>query len=187
VHPFTYDAANHLYRYGGRVVRGVSSVLAAGGLITAAAYYTHEARWRGTRVHDACLRLDLGVFDASELMNDEEAGCLESYGLWREMVRPRWKHLEEARYSKRYDFGGTADRVGFDGQGRPLVLDFKTGGREPWHALQLALYDLLYDDIPPRIRRRVTLYLKRDGSIARGFEYSNPSDYDRALRLLKAA
>lgn len=181
---FTFEQSGHIYRVNGRVVPGVSSVIERGGLIDdVKAFYTEEAQRRGTRVHRACLELDLASPENVPLETD--AGFIESYVRWLAMVRPRWVQMEESRYSKRYNVCGCADRVGYDSKGRPLVLDFKTGPKQKWHRYQLALYDVIYDDIPPRIRRRISLHLQSDGSIARGEEYKNPSDHDYALRLLR--
>lgn len=184
---FTFDTALHRYCCDGVPLPGVSGIIRRGGYISPEreAFYSEEARWRGTRVHHACLQIDLDAFGGDAY--EDDAGYIESYLKWRAMVLPRWTALEEPRYSDRYWFCGTPDRVGFDGRGRPLILDFKTGGKERWHAMQLALYDILCDDLPPRQRRRVTLYLKADGRIAQGVQYSDPTDYDRALGLLKAA
>ena len=180
----TFEQSGHVYRVDGRVVPGVSSVIARGGWIDdVRAFYTEESQRRGTRVHRACLDIDLGSFSGEAF--EVDAGFIESYLQWRRLVRPVWSTLETLRYSKHYDLCGCADRVGVDGSGRPLVLDLKTGAKQKWHRYQLALYDLIYDDIPARIRRRVSLHLQRDGSIARGEEYIDPSDYDRALRLLR--
>jgi hypothetical protein len=136
-------------------------------------------------VHRDTVGLDLDDFQGCA--NDEDALYVQSYKRWRDLVCPIWESIEIPRFSYIYDFGGTADRVGMDGKGRPLVLDFKTGNPAIWHPLQLALYDLLHDDMPPKIRRRVALYLRSDGTIAKALEFKDPTDYDRALRLLRKA
>lgn len=184
---FVFDEAQHRYTYGGVVVRGVTGLIRAGGLVSpdAVKYFTEESRWRGTRVHKACLDIDLECYSYEALTTD--AGYVESYLKWRHATNARWTSLEEARYSKRYRYCGIADRVGFDSRGRPLILDFKTGGPMKWHPIQLALYDILHDDMPWGIRRRVGLYLKKDGAMAVAKEYTDRNDYSVALELTKHA
>lgn len=183
---FRFDESLHRYTYDGKAVRGVTGLLKAGGLITEESmrWFTEEQRWRGTRVHKACLDIDLECFSGDAL--EEDAGYIESYLKWRQLVAPRWTVLEEAAYSERFKFCGIADRVGYDGKGRPIVLDFKTGGSQKWHRIQLALYDILYDDLPWGIRRRTTLHLQADGSIAKSHDYVDRNDYNTAIRLAAA-
>jgi len=167
--------------HGTRQVRSVTGLIKAAGLLgSAAAFYSPEAADRGTRVHRACLDLDLG--NAMQ-MDNEVALYLDSYAQWRTLVEPVWTSMEEPRYSERYDFAGTADRVGTI-NGKPVIIDFKTGGPAPWHGIQLALYDLLYDDLPHMIRRRIVVHLRKDGRIPQTVEYSNSTDYLTASDLI---
>lgn len=184
---FVFDESLHRYTYDGRIVRGVTGLIREGGLVDpdAAQWFTEESRWRGTRVHKACLDIDLDCYGYEALETD--AGYVESYLKWRHLTAPRWTVLEEPRYSKRWRFCGIADRIGFDSKGRPMVLDFKTGPAQKWHRIQLALYDMLHDDIPWGIRRRVGLYLQKDGSIAKPKEYADRNDYGVAIELTKHA
>lgn len=185
---FVFDEQLHRYTLNGEVLRGVTGLIRSGGLVNeeGAKYFTEESRWRGTRVHKACLDIDLHAYDYNALV--EDAGYIESYLKWRHLANPRWRIMEEARYSKRWRYCGIPDRVGFDSKGRPLVLDFKTSATsQPWHAIQLALYDILCDDIPWGIRRRVTLLLRADGSLAKAVEYDKRTDYIKAFELLDAA
>src|ERR687891_69152 len=151
---FIFDEERHRYVYDGKTVRGVTGLIRDGFDARGEPFispetirrFTEEARWRGTRVHKACLDIDLGVYDHQPLV--EDAGCVQSYLEWRHLAVPRWTVMEEVRFSRRYRFCGIADRVGFDGRARPIVLDFKTGVKQKWHAIQLALYDILHDDVP---------------------------------------
>jgi hypothetical protein len=68
--------------------------------------------------------------------------------------------------------------------GRPVVLDLKSGGKASWHGVQVAFYDLIYDDLPPRQRRRIVLYLRSNGRMAQSVEFSSPYDYTQALALI---
>lgn len=184
---FIFDEGQHRFTVNGRIVPGVTGLILAGNLIDQSTlqYFNEEAKWRGTRVHKACMDIDLQAFSGEALV--EDAPYIESYLQWRAMARMRWTRIEEPRYSRRYRFAGIADRIGYDRRGLPIVLDLKTGVVQKWHRIQLALYDLLNDDLPWGIRRRVTLYLQKDGSCAKAHEHSNKIDYVESLRLLKEA
>ena len=178
----TFDATAHRYVVGDREIPSVTTRIKAAGLLgPGASFYTPEAADRGTRVHEACTDLDLG---RPCTLLPAEQGFLDSYAKWRRLMRPTWTSMEQPHYSARYDTAGTADRLGTVA-GRPLIVDFKTGGAATWHGLQLAMYDLLHDDIPPQRRRRIVLYLRIDGRMAQSVEYLEPSDYTLALTLMK--
>lgn len=156
-------------------------IKAAGLLGPAAAFYSEEAAARGTRIHRACLDLDQG----HEMdMEADEALYVDSYARWRDLCRPIWTSMEEPRHSERLDFAGTADRVGII-KDRPIIMDLKTGGAAAWHGIQLALYDLLYDELPPMVRRRLVIHLRKDGRIPLVMEYSDMNDYAVAFTLLR--
>lgn len=178
----TFDSTTHRYLVGGREIPSVTTRIKAAGLLgPGASFYTPEAADRGTRVHAACTDLDLG---RPCTLPVTEQGFLNSYAGWRTLMRPTWTSMEQPHYSARYDTAGTADRLGTVAV-RPLIVDFKTGGATAWHGLQLAMYDLLHDDIPPQRRRRIVLYLRIDGRMAQSVEYLEPSDYTTALTLMK--
>jgi hypothetical protein len=176
-----FNADTHEYLHGTRRVRSVTGMIKAAGLLgPAAAFYSKEAAERGTRVHRACLDFDLGLVPD---IQHEEAMYLDSYAQWSDLCRPIWTTMEEPKHSERFDFAGTADRVGTIND-RPVIVDFKTGGAASWHGLQLALYDILYDELPTMIRRRLVLHLRNDGGVPQMVEYQNTNDYATAYILL---
>ena len=178
----SFDPIAHRYAVDGRGVLSVTSRIAAAGLLgSAAAFYDQTSAERGTRVHAACLALDL---NQPVTLLDDERGYLDSYAAWRSLIVPTWTRLETPCYSATYDTAGTADRLGTIAE-RPVVLDLKTGHTAGWHGIQLAMYDLIHDDVPPRQRRRIALYLRPDGRTAQSVEYHAPADYQIALALLK--
>jgi hypothetical protein len=178
---FTFDHRAHVYMVGRRAVPSVTGKIAAAGLYEGSEWFTEESRIRGTRVHQATLAFDLtGTYDEPDY-----GGYVESYLRWRELMRPRWTLLEVPRYSKRYRVAGTADRLGII-MGVPVLVDFKTGPKQKWHPFQLAMYDLIYDELPPMVRRRFGVYLRADGRIAQHHEYRERSDYDHAVAIMAA-
>ena len=177
-----FDAATHVYQFEGRDIPSVTTRIAAAGLLGAGAqFYTAASAARGTRVHLACAEYDHG---RAATLPETERGFLDSYTFWHKMMRPTWSHIEQPQYSVTHDTAGTADRVGTM-NGQTLIVDLKTGSPASWHGLQLAMYDLLYDDVPPQQRRRLALYLRKDGRLAQSVEYLDPADYTLALALMK--
>ncbi len=148
------------------------------------AFFTPEARDRGTRVHRACEAWDR---KQPVTLPDDEQGYLESYTKWLALVGDvKWTIIETPGYSKKYDVAGTADRIGFISD-QPVVLDLKTGGKmASFHGIQLAFYDLIFSDkkTPPLTRRRIVLYLQQSGNTAQSVTYTDFADYQTAIRLL---
>ena len=178
----TFDHVGHRYAVSGHDVPSVTQRIEAAGLLgPAVSFYSSAAAERGTRVHLACLDLDL---KRTVTLPDDERGYLDSYSQWCTMIAPTWTLLEQPHYSAAYDTAGTADRIGTIG-GAPVVLDLKTGGLAPWHGLQLAMYDLLHGDVPAQQRRRIALSLRKDGRLAQSVEFHAAADYIHALELMK--
>jgi len=189
-----FDPTTHRYTHQGRVIPSVTGRIKSAGLLgPAVSFYTDETAARGQRVHLACLQLDhadlqwaagRGGQTLAPALTPTERGYVLSYHRWCEAMAPQWTSLETPHYSARYDTAGTADRLGTI-DSVPAVVDFKTGGPAAWHGVQLAMYDLLHDELPPRERRRLVLHLVDDGRMAQVVEYHAADDYLLALELMK--
>jgi hypothetical protein len=176
----TFDPVTHTYWVDGQAVHSVTARIEAAGLLgPAAQFYTEATAARGQRVHLACRHLDEGT---DITLPATEWGYLRSYDLWLAAMRPRWSSLEQPHYSETYDTAGTADRLGL--LHGPAVVDLKTGPAASWYGVQLAMYDLLHDDLVPRQRRRIVLHLAPDGRMAQSVEYHDANDYLIALELM---
>lgn len=176
-----FDADTHTYRIDGRIIHSVTTRIQAAGLCgPAVSFYSEESGDRGTRVHLACLDDDEG---RPVTLPADEYGYLDSYRRWRDLLIPVWSLLEVPRYSPRFDTAGTADRIGTMADA-PVVLDLKTGRPSSWHGVQLACYDLLYDEVPPQTRRRIALYLQPNGRTAQSVDHHAAGDYVFALDLM---
>ena len=182
--PIAFDPETHQYTTpDGTVVPSVTQRITDAGLLgSAAKFYSAESAARGTAIHQACADRDHGL-DVSAFAKGAHGGYLTSYIKWCDAIQPIWTSIETPRYSAKYGTAGTADRVGTFANGQPLVLDLKSGGRASWHSVQLALYDLLHDDLPPRKRRRIVLYLRANGRMAQSVEFASPYDYTLALKM----
>jgi hypothetical protein len=130
------------------------------------------------------MNLDLGVPHGCRHVAHH--GYIDSYVRWSELIEHQWQRIEEPRYSDVYGVAGMSDRVGIVKR-RDSIVDLKTGGVQKWHPLQFALYDLIYDDVPPRARERIGVYLRNDGRVAQMLRFNDPSDYDRALWAVRKA
>ena len=184
--PFTFDVASHTYRVAGRIVPGLSSVLVASGL-SDDSYYRRavEARERGSAVHEAALRLDLGDEPADRDLRPEWLGYFEGYRQFSASVKTRWRELEQARLHRAHGYAARPDRMGTL-NGTPTVLEIKTGGPALWHQYQTAGQALLW---PKLTLRRGVVYLPGDGT-GRFRVHDDPQDFLvflDALRRVKEA
>jgi len=180
-----FDPETHVYTtdYGSEIPSVTQRIKRGGLLGPAAQFYSVESADRGTAVHLACADRDQGR-DVSAFLKGEFGGFLTSYIKWCEAMEPVWTSIETPSYSPRYQTAGTADRIGTI-NGKPVVVDLKTGSRnDKYHGIQVAFYDLIHDDLPPRQRRRIVLYLRSNGRMAQSVEFSSPYDYTQALALI---
>jgi hypothetical protein len=179
--------ASHVYRVGGLVVPGVTSVLGQvdtlGGIPAAALEYARE---RGVAVHLATQLHDEGDLDWSSL--DE---TIEPYVLaWVQFLKDtefEVTEIEKLVYSDRHRYCGTLDRKGLL-YGEPTVLDIKcVAVLSPVTGLQTAAY--AEADRPnqrTKAARRAAVQLKPDGTY-RWQEYTEKTDFSVFLSLLQLA
>ena len=179
-----FDPETHVYTtdYGSEIPSVTQRIRRGGLLGSAAQFYSVESAARGLASHSACADYDEGR-DVADFLKGEFGGFLTSYIKWCEAMEPVWTSIETPQYSPRYQTAGTADRVGTI-NGRPVVLDLKSGRQASWHGVQVAFYDFIHDDLPPRQRRRIVLYLRGNGRMAQSVEFSSPYDYTQALELI---
>ena len=182
--PIHFDPETHVYTtdYGSEIPSVTERIRRGGLLGPAAQFYSPESADRGTAVHLACADRDQGR-DVAAFLKGEFGGFLTSYIKWCDAMEPVWTSIETRQYSPRYQTAGTADRVGTI-NGKPVVVDMKTGGKAHHHGVQVAFYDLIHDDLPPRQRRRIVLYLRANGRMAQSVEFSSPYDYTQAVSLI---
>lgn len=180
---FRFDAAEHRYYLDGEEIPSLSSLLLKDGLVDTS-FMTDEGRDRGTAVHALCTTLDLGADMPAEA--ERYRGYLAAYETALEALRPIHLCIEEAEVSRRWRFGCRPDRVS-EVYGLPSIIELKTGGKEPWHALQLALQAMAVSErtlLPPDRYQRIVVYLKDTGRYSVEIPKS-PRDYDAAKALLR--
>lgn len=167
----TFDEATHTYLNDGKRVLSVTQILREAGLITGTDFFTEDARLRGEAVHKACEYLDEDDLDF-ETVDPAYLPYLKAYQKFLSDFNPSWKDIEKIVYNNTYNYVGTFDRAGIL-LNDLCVLDIKSGGKLPWHPVQLAAYAGAYTT---SAIKRYGLYLKDDGDYKLK-EYSDPKDF----------
>lgn len=157
-----FDADKHEYRWNGRVIPSVTTVIKSLGL-TNADWYTDDARDRGQMVHLATALDDRGELDESTV-DERIAGYLDAWRHWRKVSGLVAEFIEQPVYSAELDYAGTPDRVGI-ANGLPTIVDIKNGQPECWHPLQTAAYAIAcYGFYAARGVQRLVVYLSETGA-----------------------
>lgn len=163
-----FDAEAHVYTIDGiGPVVSVTQAIHAAGLIDTTRY-TDTGRDRGTLVHLMTELHDTDDLDI-ESLDPALVPYWEAYRRFLSELQPRvtWSHIEQRLADHARRFAGTIDRLG-QWDGRDLVLDIKSGGRESWHGVQTWAYAELCESnglvVSARRARRAALYLAGDGT-----------------------
>jgi len=160
---FTFDEASHTYRVDGEVLPSVSTILrpivSFDGI---PAEVLSAAAARGVAVHKACELDDLGDL-IEESVDPSIAGYLEAWRKFRRELRAEVFDTEQRRYHSIQRYAGTRDAIVRIGR-RLWLIDRKTSAAAPWHAIQLAGYQLLAEDNGEAVDKVGTVLLAADGS-----------------------
>jgi len=186
----TFDASRHEYRWLGRVVPGVTSLLSS---LSNFDFLSPEdleaAQDRGTYVHALTELNDIDDLDEEHESKGEHWPRLLAWRKFCEDHGANWEGIEEIGYSERFGFAGTLDRRGrlerFTGDAK-WVIDVKSSASKSkvW-GLQLAAYRqiLIERDMTWPLARRGTVRLLADGTY-RFDELMNPRDWDAFAALI---
>ncbi|GAG44357.1 unnamed protein product, partial [marine sediment metagenome] len=127
-------------------------------------WYTDEGRIRGSLVALVTELSDKGTLIERAMMFFAKESGLDLPGYlscWRKF-RKAWPfetvHIEQPIYHPQWRYCGTPDRDIDLFEGKPAVLEIKTGAREDWHALQTAAYAYCC----PTFAQRFAVYLSAD-------------------------
>ncbi len=178
----TFDEASHTYRFGGKVVPGVTSILRPLVDFSGIRRDVLEAKADlGKRVHFACQLHDEDDLDEASVQEDV-APYLQAYRLFLSESRAQIVMNEERVFSRTYGYAGTLDRVmALPAQGTFLV-DLKTCIATPTSTgPQTAAYLRALD--PSVCTRRAALRLRPDGTY-RLDELTDPNDWATFLACL---
>lgn len=181
---FRFDPVAHAYYVGDRPLPSITQVLAATAPPSnGCTFYTEAHAERGTRIHAATASRDLGAGWGDRLL-ETDLPRVWAYDAFLQAHRPRYTTIEQPAWSRLYLYAGTPDRAGTWPDGRAFVLDLKTGGSLPDHALQTAAQVLLQPG-KPEAWLRYTLHLRDDGQF-RLLAHTDPMDFPRFLARLQA-
>lgn len=154
----TFDRATHTYRYGGRVVPSVTTVLRAiDNFDRVDPELLERARLFGSHVH-----LATDLFDKGEL--DEEGldlpllPYLNAYKTFLSETGFVVTHSEQQIYNRQRRYAGTLDKRG-TWKGATWLLDLKSGAVPRSVGLQTAAYQQACEEKP---KRRLCLQLMRN-------------------------
>lgn len=169
-----FDLATHTYRVGGRVIPSVTQIIGSAGVrgaFTPSDAVMAYACDRGRAVHLACELDDDGTLDERSV-HPEVLPYLNAYRQFKAETRYEIVEMELARYDELMGFCGTPDRICVI-NGRPAVLDLKSGVKMAATGMQLAAYAVLAGH---PAASRFSLQLRADG-LYRLERYSNPADW----------
>lgn len=149
-------------------------------------FFTEEAALRGTYVHEATALLDKGDLDLEKL-DPSLVGYVRAWETFKAEKKPEILKIEHRIEIPESNISGTLDRL-IRMDGKEFLVDLKTGGPEPWHRWQVALYSLLhqmkYGGAAPH---QSVLYLDSEGRY-KWLESQKPwHDRERAKSLIVAA
>ena len=153
-----FDPALHEYSDGGVIIRSVTQILKAAGLIDDR-WFSEEARDRGSAVHTLCERYAHGVrFDnagrplASLQYVNAFVAFVSEFGVYAIDTETIIEgNIDGHRYAGKYDLLAEI-------QGKRVLIDIKTGAKAKWHPVQLAAYAM-----QAKPHSAMDLYLKANG------------------------
>lgn len=177
-----FEANEHAYFLDDVQIPSITQMLKATGWVDDR-FYTTAARDRGTRVHALAMSYDLGTLNLAHVERDR--GYVLAYTEAMRAIPHAWDAIEEPAVHEGYPFAGTPDRAGtmFAARG---ILDLKTGGPEPSHAVQTALQAILLSadgGLPAWRYQRAGLYLKPSGRYTL-IRHPDRRDFDNAFAVL---
>ena len=183
---FRFDAEKHRYfDENGRQLKHITQLLIDEELVDDS-FYTAEGRDRGHSVHDITKDWDLGVLEPELIEGSPYLGYLAAYQAMSAILKPKWTGIEVARVHSSLRFGGRPDRDGTT-DGRPTVLEIKSGAPHKSTGIQLAMQAILLEDesgLPAKRWRRMTVYLKKAGKF-RMYEYPAAYEIEEAHRIIR--
>lgn len=154
----------------------VTEILKSEGFIDTQ-WFDDYSRTRGSYIHLAIHLYDTGDLD-EENLDPVIAPYLEAWKKF--LAESKFEDIDsEVRlYSETYRLTGMPDKVGLL-NGKPTILDNKSGAIAPWTALQLAFYELLSGSP----HKRVAVQLKNNGTYSLK-EFKDRQDRGTVLSIL---
>ena len=166
----SFDAATHRYWDGATELPSVTTILKG---LKLTPWYpksdeANAAMALGTRVHNATQKHDEGG-QINLMASDEVMPYLSAWSDFLQHYGGQVTDCELKVMSNTHRYAGTLDRIINHHDGSVTILDIKTGsgGPQSWHKLQLAAYQIAWEEsghnMAGRPIKRVVCYLKPDG------------------------
>lgn len=162
-----------------RVVPSVTTILSEVGLYPDFSCISDFYPDRGRKVHKACHLLDMGAL-ILETLDSRIKGFVLSYQKFKEAFCAEIEASEQIVWHVPLDYCGTLDKRGrlvWRGDRIPFLGDLKCGQPEPEYALQLAGYALPLHPDERYTRKRLGIYLDKDGKLPRVVPYEDHRDF----------
>ena len=165
-----FDPEPHVYTVGGKVIPSVTQILEDTGIVdysTLPPSIRDSALERGEQVHKAIALYFQGDLDESSVAENYQGYFQAALTFCSDVdMKTEPSGLEKRGYVESPEYCGTLDlegsllvpRVGR----RNTLVDWKTGGAEPWVRLQTAAYAKFFEH--PATRYRVCVELHANGS-----------------------
>lgn len=167
-----FDQEKHIYRFGGKRVPNVTSLLAEYGLINFDGVPKHRLTFKsalGIAVHYAIQLHNEHNLDENSL-HESIKPYFMAYKKFAEVYKFEPRHTELRMHSKKWGFAGTLDAQGlFFWKKKEIeaIIDWKCSwGLYPANGPQTAAYQLAFEDNYPdiKIKGRFALQLKETGN-----------------------
>jgi hypothetical protein len=156
----------------------VTQILKRAGLVDDA-WFTEEARDRGSAVHIAAHYLDQGDLDWQSV-HPSVLPRLRQYQRFLDEMRPEILAVEESVVNEALQYQGRLDRR-YRIAGQEWLVDFKGPGQAPWQRIQTAFYAGTF----PRPMRRAALHLSDERY--QFIEHKDRKDWETAKAALLLA
>ena len=167
----------------GKDLLSVTQILKSVGLLSYRGG-SEEAMDRGTEAHEA---IEAIVTGKDPVITDRARPYVESFVKWLEKIGKIEIVETERRYwNDELGLCGQGDLVARLNDGEPGIIDYKTGSAAPWHELQTAGYVILKYGTHPQVPRH-SLYLKKDGKIAKLKRHETDADFETFLAAVRLA
>ena len=184
--PIHFDPVNHVYTEGDVTYRSVTQVLEELD-ISDTRFYKPEHAKRGGDVHSLLRGVLTGLIKPTDLSEHPLYGYIQAAKDYLYLSNSTIIEVEKMVANRSYRIAGTIDVILKDKNGANILVDWKTGALEGWHAVQLAGYaHLLEPEVS--IDKRVIVCLSSIGAFRTHTEYrSRPFDSPEWMNIWKSA
>jgi hypothetical protein len=154
-----FDPTAHIYTVDGVKYPSVTQVISDTRLYGDTSYFTEYSADRGRFVH-RIIEYHLSCQLDEDTIDPALCGYFEAWRRFEQEASYVSDECEKVMASHHHHFAGTIDHIGHL-NGHYCVIDVKSGGPSPAHAIQTAGYSILLNH--PGVKR-FSLHLKDDGS-----------------------